>query len=53
MYQETPLNTDFGIKNIRQNSKIDTMGEGVTCGGEVRMNRGDEGEGRWLMPYVK
>jgi hypothetical protein len=38
IHQETPLNTDFGIKNERQDCKIGTGAARHTCGSE---------EGEW------
>jgi hypothetical protein len=44
------LNTDFGIKNERQDCKIGTVW-GDICG-RGRINEGDEGEGIWLMGFI-
>jgi hypothetical protein len=49
IYQETPLNIDFGIKNEKQYCKIDTLGNTCEIG---RVNEGDEDEGIWLMGFI-
>jgi hypothetical protein len=48
--EEIPLNTDFGIKNERQDYKIVWCGE-ASCRGRM-VNGGDEGEGIWLMGFI-
>jgi hypothetical protein len=47
------LNFDFRISNVRQDCKIGTVWVccGVFVGGE-RMNKGNEGEGIWLMGFI-
>jgi hypothetical protein len=43
------LNTDFGIKNERQNCKIGAVGSTYWRG---KVNGGDRGEGIWLMDFI-
>jgi hypothetical protein len=48
IYQEAPLNIDFGINNERQHRYSVCVG---TCG-RGRVNGRDEGEGIWLMDFI-
>jgi hypothetical protein len=47
---QTPLNTDFGINNERQDCKTGTVW-GVFVG-RGKVNGGDEGEGTWLVDFI-
>jgi hypothetical protein len=48
IHQETPLNTNLGINNERQDCKIVPRGRVLVCGA----NEGDAGEGIWLMNFI-
>jgi hypothetical protein len=51
VHRETPVNTDVGINNERQDCKIGTVCiEGCLRGGRIK--GGDKGERIWLMGFI-